>query len=72
MNRYLQVLIGALATGMVQFSLLVASGVTQTLPLVAGILGAVGGGVALHMKQLPQREWSEAERASKLGKEILP
>ena len=62
MGKWTLVLVGALASGAVQFGLLVGTGVTQTLPLVAGVIGAVGAAVLGLMKQLPREEWSEEQR----------
>ena len=67
MNKYLQILIGALAAGATQFGILVAAGVTQVLPLSAGVLGSMGATVAGLLRQLPQREWSPEERVERLG-----
>jgi len=64
-----QILAGAAASALTQFALLVAAGVTAPLQLAAGIAGAVGMGIALHLKPLPKRPWSEQERARKLNGE---
>lgn len=69
MNKWVQFAIGVFAAGAVQFGVLVAAGVTSTLALSAGILGAMGATAAGLLKQLPQRPWTEEERCEKLGKE---
>lgn len=62
MNKWLQLVIGALAAGLVQFGILIGAGVTDMLQLAGGIAGAVGSGIVLHMKQLPREEWPEEKR----------
>ena len=69
MNRWLQVLVGALGAGVTQAGILYGAGVTQMIPLLAGAVGTAATTAAGLLKQLPQREWSDAERAAKLGKE---
>lgn len=65
MNRYWQLGIAAVASGMVQFGLLVGTGVTDMLPLAAGVIGAVGAAVLSLLKQLPREPWPEDKRAQK-------
>jgi hypothetical protein len=62
MNKWLQIAIGALAAGLVQFGILTGAGVTDWLQLAGGIAGAVGSGIVLHMKQLPRDQWPEEKR----------
>ncbi|MGH8676874.1 MAG: hypothetical protein ACREUQ_00795 [Burkholderiales bacterium] len=64
MSKLTHIAIGALAAGLTQFSVLVASGVSQVLPLVAGCAGAIGAGIVLHMRQLPRRSWPESKRST--------
>jgi hypothetical protein len=68
MNKWLQFTVGVLAAGAIQFGLLAGTGATGLI-LYAGIVGAMGTAAASLLKQLPQREWTEDERADKLGKE---
>lgn len=68
MNKHWQLLIGVLAAGAVQFGLLAGTGATGLI-LTAGVVGAMGTAAASLLKQLPQREWTDAERAEKLGKD---
>ena len=67
MSKWQQLALGAFAAGATQFSILVGAGVVTPLPLAAGVLGAIGVGIAGMMKTLPKREWSDEERAEKLG-----
>lgn len=62
MGKWPQFVIGVLAAGATQFGILVAAGVTSTLVLSAGVLGAIGTTAAGLLKQLPRQEWSEEER----------
>lgn len=66
MNRWLQVVLGALGAGVTQAGILYGAGVTQSIPLLAGSLGTAVTTAAGLLKQLPQREWSEEERERKL------
>ena len=68
MSKFQQLMLGAFAAGATQFSILVAAGVVAPLPLAAGVMGAIGVGIAGMVKTLPKREWSDEERAKKLGK----
>lgn len=67
MNKWLQILIAGIAAGLTQYGILVAAGVTEMQPLLAGVLGTIGTTIAGLLKQLPQRPWSEEERMTKLG-----
>lgn len=69
MSRLWQVLIGALGAGVTQAGILYGAGVTQAIPLLAGVVGTAATTAAGLLKQLPQREWSPEERATKLRKE---
>ena len=69
MNRWLQVLVGSLGAGLTQLGILYGAGITQLIPLAAGSVGTAVTTAAGLLKQLPQREWSDEERAAKLGKE---
>ena len=69
MNKWAQVFIGAVGAGATQAGLLYAAGITQAIPLILGAVGSAATTAVGVLKQLPQREWSDAERAAKLGKE---
>lgn len=71
-NKWAQFAIGVFAAGAVQFGLLVAAGVTSTLILSAGVVGAMGTSAVGLLKQLPQTPWSDEERAAKLGAQKEP
>lgn len=66
MNKWAQVIVAGVAAGMTQFGILVAAGVTQTLPLAAGVTGTIGATIAGLLKQLPRQEWTP-ERKAKLN-----
>ena len=69
MSRWLQVIVGSLGAGLTQLGILYCAGITQLIPLAAGSVGTAVTTAAGLLKQLPQREWSDEERAAKLGKE---
>ena len=62
MNKWTMLAVAALASGMVQFGLLVGTGVTEPLPLAAGVIGATGASVLALLKQLPRDEWPPSQR----------
>ena len=68
MNKWAQFAIGVIIAGLAQYAVLATAGIEGT-PLYAGIAGAVATAAGGLLKQLPQREWTEEERAIKLGKE---
>ena len=63
MNKWIQFGVTGIASGMVQFGLLVGTGVTEPLPLAAGVIGATGASVLALLKQLPRESWSDEKRA---------
>ena len=63
MNKWTMLAVAALASGMVQFGLLVGTGVTEPLPLAAGVIGATGASVLALLKQLPRESWPDEKRA---------
>ena len=69
MSRWLQVIVGSLGAGLTQLGILYGAGITQLIPLAAGSVGTAVTTAAGLLKLLPQREWSDEERAAKLGKE---
>jgi len=68
-NKYLQLLIGGLSAGIGQYLALFALGVIGPPLILSAALTALTtmGGM---LKNLPQREWTEQERAAKNVKEI--
>lgn len=67
MGKWAQIFIAGIAAGATQYGILVAAGVTEFQPLLAGVLGTIGTTIAGLLKQLPQRQWTDEERAEKLG-----
>ena len=65
MNKWIQFGVTGIASGMVQFGLLVGTGVTEPLPLAAGVIGATGASVLALLKQLPREQWPEDKRVEK-------
>ena len=65
MNKWTTLAVAALASGMVQFGLLVGTGVTEPLPLAAGVIGATGASVLALLKQLPREQWPDEKRTEK-------
>ena len=63
MGKWTILAVTAFASGMVQFGLLVGTGVTEPLPLAAGVIGATGASVLALLKQLPRESWSDEKRA---------
>ena len=65
MGKWTILAVTAFASGMVQFGLLVGTGVTEPLPLAAGVIGATGASVLALLKQLPREQWPEDKRVEK-------
>jgi len=67
MKPWMFVLLTIIGAGLVQFSILVGSGITTPLQLCAGVAGAIGTAIAGLFARMPQKEWTDEQRAAKLG-----
>jgi hypothetical protein len=67
MNKWAQIIIAGIAAGATQYGILVAAGVTEMQPLLAGVLGTIGTTIAGLLKQLPRKEWDPEQREAQLG-----
>ena len=65
MSKSWQLVIGIFSAGAVQFGFLVTAGMTDPLPLSAGVLGAMGAAAGAMLKQLPRKEWNIEKRNTK-------